>query len=151
MFSDYPSIFPFFFIQSLKPLLFHGLTALNSSYFVDLFRPPFLPFLCPVCHVSDLPHRGGCLPAHQLLQLQLLVLHGSVHRWADLPALERAWQTQTPQGENSETPLVKYSQPVGIHLFYRYIIDSCFAKLNIWLVSCLVYIVYINGVFQRSS
>lgn len=135
MLSDYPSILPFFFIQSLKPLLFHGLTALNSLYFVDLFRPPFLPFLCLVCHVSNLPHCGGCLPAHQLLQLQLLVFHGSVHRWADLPALERAWQTQTPQGENSEAPLKIYSQLIAIHFsahtsIYCYIIDSCFKHMT---------------------
>ncbi|KAG6921897.1 solute carrier family 7 member 7, partial [Chelydra serpentina] len=50
-------------------------------------------------HGSGLSVRGGHLPAHQLLQLQLLVLRGPVHRRAALPALEGARQAPPPQAE----------------------------------------------------
>lgn len=64
------------------------------------------PALLSVHHVTDLPDSGGCLPAHQLLQLQLLVLHGFVCCRADLPPLEAAGQTQTSEGKIWNTVLV---------------------------------------------
>ncbi|XP_037771968.1 Y+L amino acid transporter 1 isoform X1 [Chelonia mydas] len=51
-------------------------------------------------HGSGLSLRGGHLPAHQLLQLQLLVLCGPVHRRAALPALEGARQAPPTQVEH---------------------------------------------------
>ncbi|XP_061819657.1 Y+L amino acid transporter 2 isoform X2 [Nerophis lumbriciformis] len=51
-------------------------------------------------HGADLLGRGGRLPAHQLLQLQLLVLHGLVHRGTDLPPLEAARPPATTQTES---------------------------------------------------
>lgn len=47
---------------------------------------------------SDLPVRGGRLPAHQLLQLQLLALRGTVRGRPHLPALHPARQTQALEG-----------------------------------------------------
>lgn len=47
---------------------------------------------------SDLPVRGGRVPAHQLFQLQLLALCGSVCGRPHLPALHPARQTQACEG-----------------------------------------------------
>lgn len=47
---------------------------------------------------SDLSVRGGRLPAHQLLQLQLLAVRGSVSGRPHLPALHSARQTQASEG-----------------------------------------------------
>ena len=59
--------------------------------------PPTLP--PPVHHDTYLPHCGGCFPAHQLLQLQLLVLCGPLCRWTALSSLEGAWSATTSQGQ----------------------------------------------------
>lgn len=50
---------------------------------------------------SDLPMCGGRLPAHQLLQLQLLALRGSVCRRTHLPAHHPARQAQAGQGAHT--------------------------------------------------
>uniref|UniRef100_A0A8C8RTK2 Solute carrier family 7 member 7 n=1 Tax=Pelusios castaneus TaxID=367368 RepID=A0A8C8RTK2_9SAUR len=58
---------------------------------------------CPALqwgHGSSLSVCRGRLPAHQLLQLQLLVLCGPVHCWAALPALEGAPQAPPPQAQH---------------------------------------------------
>lgn len=47
---------------------------------------------------SDLPVCGGRLPAHQLLQLQLLALRGTVCGRPHLPALHPARATQAIKG-----------------------------------------------------
>lgn len=49
-------------------------------------------------HGSDLPVCGGCVSTHQLLQLQLLAVCGSVCGRTHLPANHSAWQTQAGQG-----------------------------------------------------
>lgn len=56
-----------------------------------------IPGLCVLAGVDglDLSVRGGRVPAHQLLQLQLLALRGPVCGRPHLPALHSARQTQT--------------------------------------------------------
>lgn len=66
-----------------------------------------------VCHGSDLPDGGGRVPADQLLQLQLLVLRGFVHRWADLLALERSGQTAASEGDELHVILTLQGGSVG--------------------------------------
>lgn len=53
----------------------------------------------PVHNVTHLPHRRGCFPAHQLLQLQLLVFCGPVCGWTALPSLEGARAAPASQGQ----------------------------------------------------
>lgn len=50
------------------------------------------------CDGPDLLVCGGCVSTHQLLQLQLLVIRGSVRGRTHLPAHHSAWQIQTCQG-----------------------------------------------------
>lgn len=53
---------------------------------------------------SDLTVRGGRLPAHQLLQLQLLALCGTVCGRSHPPALHPARPTQAAEGAPPLTP-----------------------------------------------
>nr|XP_040058192.1 Y+L amino acid transporter 2 isoform X1 [Gasterosteus aculeatus aculeatus]XP_040058199.1 Y+L amino acid transporter 2 isoform X1 [Gasterosteus aculeatus aculeatus]XP_040058206.1 Y+L amino acid transporter 2 isoform X1 [Gasterosteus aculeatus aculeatus]XP_040058214.1 Y+L amino acid transporter 2 isoform X1 [Gasterosteus aculeatus aculeatus]XP_040058221.1 Y+L amino acid transporter 2 isoform X1 [Gasterosteus aculeatus aculeatus]XP_040058229.1 Y+L amino acid transporter 2 isoform X1 [Gasterost len=98
--------------------------GLNASIIAASRSPPRRPVHDPhpeihshpssdlqLCHVPDLPDGAGRLPAHQLLQLQLLVLHGPLHRRADLPPLEGARPAETSQA----VPLL----PGGVLLLRR--------------------------------
>lgn len=63
----------------------------ETEFHEDKLTGPSL-FVClrSVFDGACLPDSGRRVPAHQLLQLQLLVLRRPVHCWADLPTLARA-------------------------------------------------------------
>ncbi|XP_069575076.1 Y+L amino acid transporter 1 isoform X1 [Brachyistius frenatus] len=68
--------------------------AVGPTPHVFVLRPP------AGHHGAHLPVRGGRLQADQLLQLQLLVLRGSLHFGATISALEAAGQRETPEAQS---------------------------------------------------
>lgn len=51
-------------------------------------------------HVSDLPVCEGRVPAHQLLQLQLLAVHRPLRRQPDIPPVQGSQHAPARQGKD---------------------------------------------------
>lgn len=87
---------------NVRPVLTPSLTT-HASEFKTTEKLHMLLCFCRPAGADgfDLPVRGGRLPAHQLLQLQLLALRGPVCGRTHLPARHRARQAQAGQGADT--------------------------------------------------
>lgn len=61
-----------------------------------------IPGLCVLAGVDgiDLSVRGGRVPAHQLLQLQLLAVHRPLRRQPDIPPVQGSQHAPARQGKD---------------------------------------------------
>ena len=97
-----------------------------------------------VCHGAGLPDGEGRVSAHQLLQLQLLVLHGLVHRRAALPPLEGAWQAPAAQG----APLVARTCNMGSEVILT---DTAFVCQTNHYFAKNVYLFHVSYVWSNDE
>lgn len=94
--------------------------------------------MLPGCNGPDLFVCGRCIPANQLLQLQLLAVCGIICSGTHLPSLRTTGQTQTCQGNYSVVWLNHWICQLD-YLFFKHLIFLCLLQLTLLIpvIYCL--------------